>query len=106
MRTVKYTGRFKRDYRREKSGRHGKKLDGLLTDVVNIVVAVRFVPVYDAQLAFEAVSCAYGGTPISVRSAHTMTNLMRSPITDESIGGTPPHVIPRLAVITKRGDRG
>ena len=26
MRTIKYTTRFKRDYRREKSGRHGKKL--------------------------------------------------------------------------------
>jgi hypothetical protein len=27
MREVKYTARFQRDYRREKSGRHGKKLD-------------------------------------------------------------------------------
>lgn len=35
MRTVNYTSRFKRDYRREKSGRHGKKLDTLLMEVVD-----------------------------------------------------------------------
>ena len=39
MRTVKYTNRFKRDYRREQSGRHGKKLDTLLMDVVNLLAA-------------------------------------------------------------------
>lgn len=27
MREVSYTSRFRRDYRREKSGRHGKRLD-------------------------------------------------------------------------------
>src|ERR1700724_1385485 len=27
MRSVKYTSRFRRDYRREKSGRHAKRLD-------------------------------------------------------------------------------
>ena len=35
MRTVKYTSRFKRDYRREKAGQHRKKLDELLTDIVS-----------------------------------------------------------------------
>lgn len=39
MRTVKYTSRFKRDYRREQSGRHGKKLDLLLMEVVNLLAA-------------------------------------------------------------------
>jgi mRNA interferase YafQ len=39
MRTVKYTSRFKRDYRREQSGRHSKKLDALLMDVVNLLAA-------------------------------------------------------------------
>jgi hypothetical protein len=39
MRDVKYTARFQRDYRREKSGRHGKKLDALLMDVVNLLAA-------------------------------------------------------------------
>jgi mRNA interferase YafQ len=39
MREVKYTARFKRDYRREKSGRHGKQLDALLMEVVNLLAA-------------------------------------------------------------------
>lgn len=39
MRTVRYTNRFKRDYRREKSGRHGKKLDTLLMEVVDMLAA-------------------------------------------------------------------
>lgn len=38
MREIKYTTRFKRDYRREKSSQHGKKLDALLTEVVNLLV--------------------------------------------------------------------
>jgi mRNA interferase YafQ len=39
MRTVKYTSRFKRDYRREKSARYGKKLDSLLIEIVNLLAA-------------------------------------------------------------------
>jgi hypothetical protein len=39
MRDAKYTTRFQRDYRREKSGRHGKKLDALLMEVVNLLAA-------------------------------------------------------------------
>ncbi len=37
MRTVSYTNRFKRDYRREKSGRHGRKLNSLLMAIVNLL---------------------------------------------------------------------
>lgn len=37
MRTVKTTTRFKRDYRREKSGRHSGKLDALLTEIVEML---------------------------------------------------------------------
>ncbi|MDE2582035.1 MAG: type II toxin-antitoxin system YafQ family toxin [Rhodospirillales bacterium] len=44
MRTVKYTNRFKRDYRREKSGRHGKQLDRLLMEVVDMLAADRPLP--------------------------------------------------------------
>lgn len=33
MRAIKYTSRFKRDYRREKSGQHGKALDTALLAV-------------------------------------------------------------------------
>jgi mRNA interferase YafQ len=39
MRKIRYVGRFKRDYKREKSGRHGKTLDVALMDVVNLLVA-------------------------------------------------------------------
>jgi mRNA interferase YafQ len=44
MREVKYTTRFRRDYRREKSGRHGKRLDSLLMEVVNLLAADRPPP--------------------------------------------------------------
>jgi mRNA interferase YafQ len=38
MREIKSTARFKRDYRREQSGQHGKHLDTLLMKVVNLLV--------------------------------------------------------------------
>jgi mRNA interferase YafQ len=44
MREVKYTTRFQRDYKREKSGRHSKKLDALLMEVVNMLAANRPLP--------------------------------------------------------------
>ena len=44
MREVRYTARFNRDYRREKSGRHGKRLDALLMEVVNLLAADRPLP--------------------------------------------------------------
>jgi mRNA interferase YafQ len=44
MREVRYTARFKRDYRREKSGRLGKRLDTLLMDVVNLLAADQPLP--------------------------------------------------------------
>jgi mRNA interferase YafQ len=44
MREIKYTSRFKRDYRREKSGQHGKKLDTLLMQVVNLLAADQPLP--------------------------------------------------------------
>ena len=39
MRTIRYTNRFKRDYKREKTGRHGKKLDADLMAVMKLLVA-------------------------------------------------------------------
>jgi mRNA interferase YafQ len=44
MRTVSYTGRFKRDYRREKAGRYGKKLDALLTEIVDLLADDQALP--------------------------------------------------------------
>jgi mRNA interferase YafQ len=39
MRIIKYTSRFKRDFKREKSGRHSKTLDALLSNIVEKLAA-------------------------------------------------------------------
>jgi mRNA interferase YafQ len=39
MRTVRYTNRFKRDYKREKAGRYGKTLDRELTELARLLAA-------------------------------------------------------------------
>ena len=39
MRAIKYTNRFQRDYKREKSGQLGKKLDVVLMEAVNMLAA-------------------------------------------------------------------
>jgi mRNA interferase YafQ len=44
MRTIKYTNRFKRDYRHEKSGQHGKKLDDILMQIVNLLADDKPLP--------------------------------------------------------------
>lgn len=44
MREISYTRRFKRDYKREKSGRHGKSLDAALMAVVNLLAADEPLP--------------------------------------------------------------
>ena len=44
MREVKYTKRFQRDYKREKSGRHSKKLDALLMEAVNLLAGDSSLP--------------------------------------------------------------
>jgi mRNA interferase YafQ len=55
MRDVKYTSRFKRDYKREQSGRYGKKLDALLMEAVNLLAADAMLPrrYFDHQLSGE-----------------------------------------------------
>ena len=44
MRTIKYTGRFKRDYKREIAGRHGKTLDVVLMAVVDLLATDATLP--------------------------------------------------------------
>ena len=44
MREIRYTTRFKRDYKREKSGRHSKIIDAALMNVVNLLAADRPLP--------------------------------------------------------------
>jgi mRNA interferase YafQ len=39
MREIRYTTLFKRDYKREKSGRHSKIIDAVLMNVVNLLAA-------------------------------------------------------------------
>lgn len=44
MREIRFTGRFKRDYKREKSGKHGKTVDAVLMEVVNFLAADEPLP--------------------------------------------------------------
>ena len=44
MRTISYTRRFKRDYRREKAGVLGKKLDTLLMEAIRLLAADAALP--------------------------------------------------------------
>jgi mRNA interferase YafQ len=44
MRTIEWTTAFKRDYKREKAGRHGKRLDGLLSGVVALLASDEPLP--------------------------------------------------------------
>ena len=37
MLTIRYSKRFKRDYQREKSGQHGKKLNHMLEEVIAVL---------------------------------------------------------------------
>jgi len=39
MREIRYTARFKRDYKREKSGKHSKIIDTAWMEVVNLLAA-------------------------------------------------------------------
>ena len=39
MRTIRYTNRFKRDYKRAKAGQRGKTLDGELNEVIRLLAA-------------------------------------------------------------------
>jgi mRNA interferase YafQ len=59
MRTVKYTKRFQRDYRREGSGIHSKKLDALLMEVVDLLAADAPLPRrnFDHPLSGEWIDC-------------------------------------------------
>ncbi len=59
MRTIRYTNRFKRDYKREKAGRHGKTLDADLMQVVNLLAADTPLPRrnFDHPLSGEWKDC-------------------------------------------------
>ncbi len=44
MRTIRHTGAFKRDFKREKKGRHGKTLDKDLSKAVAMLIADEALP--------------------------------------------------------------
>jgi len=69
MRAIKYTGRFKRDYRREQSGVLGRKLDDLLTEAVNLLAA-------DAPLPQRYVDHALVGEWKDHRDCHIRPDLV------------------------------
>ncbi len=69
MRTIKYTSRFKRDYRREQSGKHGKKLDVLLSAIINLLVE-------DKPLPPNAVDHPLIGTLNDCRDCHIKPDLI------------------------------
>jgi mRNA interferase YafQ len=59
MRTIRYANRFKRDYKREKSGRHGKTLDTELVQAVDLLRADTLLPrrYFDHALSGEWSDC-------------------------------------------------
>ena len=44
MRTTRRTNQFKRDYKREKVGRHGRRLDTLLIEAIALLAADQPLP--------------------------------------------------------------
>jgi mRNA interferase YafQ len=69
MRTINYTGKFKADYRREKSGRHSKKLDGLLKPIIDLLVE-------DKPLPANAVDHPLNGQWKDCRDCHISPDLI------------------------------
>ncbi|MGO9770397.1 MAG: type II toxin-antitoxin system YafQ family toxin [Roseiarcus sp.] len=69
MRTIKFTGRFKRDYKRERSGAFGGKLDSLLKEAVALLAL-------DAPLPARYVDHALGGEWKDHRDCHVRPDLI------------------------------
>jgi mRNA interferase YafQ len=69
MRTIKRTSPFKTDYRREKSGAFGKKLDELLRETLEFLVA-------DAPLPARYVDHALSGKLKDCRDCHVRPDLI------------------------------
>jgi len=69
MRTIKYTTRFKRDYRREKAGNLGKKLDLLLSEILSLLAE-------DKKLPPKAVDHALSGEWKDHRDCHVRPDLI------------------------------
>ena len=69
MRIVEYTSRFRRDYKREKSGRLGKRLDALLLETVSMLAN-------DEPLAHRCFDHPLGGEWNDHRDCHVRPDLV------------------------------
>jgi len=69
MRTIRYTSRFKRDYKREKSGPRGKTLDADLIAVVDLLAA-------DTPLPRRHVDHQLSGAWADFRDCHIKPDLI------------------------------
>lgn len=69
MRIVRTTRRFERDHKREKSGRHGKKLDAALMAVVNLLAV-------DAPLPRRNFDHSLSGEWVDHRNCHIKPDLV------------------------------
>jgi mRNA interferase YafQ len=69
MRAIKRTSRFKRDYRREQSGKLGKKLDALLFEIIALLIE-------DKPLPQRAVDHALAGEWKDHRDCHIRPDLI------------------------------
>ena len=69
MREIRYTHRFKRDYKREKSGRHRKNLDTALLEVVNLLAA-------DTDLPYRNFDHPLSGDWVDHRDCHIKPDLV------------------------------
>jgi mRNA interferase YafQ len=69
MRTISYTRSFKRDYRREKSGVLGKRIDALLVEAIDLLAA-------DVQLPARYVDHPLAGEWSDHRDCHIRPDLL------------------------------
>lgn len=69
MRAIKYTHRFKRDFRREQAGRHGKTVESALLTVVNLLAS-------DAPLPRRYFDHALSGDWADHRDCHIKPDLV------------------------------
>jgi mRNA interferase YafQ len=69
MRTIKYASKFKRDYKREKSGRHGRDVVALLGEVVRQLVV-------DQPLLRKNFDHSLSGNWLDCRDCHIRPDLI------------------------------
>lgn len=69
MRTVRHTSRFRRDYKREQSGQHSKRLDAMLLETVTMLAK-------DAELPRRYFDHALGGEWKDHRDCHIRPDLV------------------------------